>query len=214
MARREVGTIGIVLALTFGLMGPSKVALANSDVEHCATGDVASLAQAYPQGFLQMALGLTTSVISNSILNCQARLYDDNGPSIPHVWCEQDLFLLGILIFDNWKTLGLDRKDDALYWGQLVHQVFWTSAAETTELEVARTATRDAVVPGFGHLLIFQDYTILGPLQPGYYSWEWIQKHPDGVEPGNPDGIVFTATGDVEIVTHEEHLSQVEAGTW
>lgn len=214
MARTKIRTISVVIVLAFGAIGLSNVAHAESDIEHCTTGDVASVAQAFPQGFLQQALGLPTPGIPDAILNCQARFYDDNGPSIPHVWCEQDVFLLGILVFDNWKALGIDREIVAYYYEQFVHQVFWTSAAETTELEVTRTATRDAIVPGFGHLLVFQDYTILGPLQPGYYVWEWIQKHPDAVEPGNPDGIVFTAAGEVEIVSHEEHLSQVAAGTW
>jgi hypothetical protein len=213
MTTTKIGTNGL-LALMLGAIGLTSDAHSDSEIEHCTTGDVSSVAQAYPQGFLQQALGIPTPGIPDAILQCQARLYDDNGPSNPHVWCEQDLFLLGILVFDNWKALGIDREIVANYYEQFVHQVFWTTAAETTELEVTRTTTRDAVVPGAGHLLVFQDYTILGSLQPGYYVWEWIQKHPDGVGPGNPDGIVFTAAGEVEIVSHEEHLLRVTAGTW
>jgi len=39
-------------------------------------------------------------------------------------------------------------------------------------------------------------------------------KHPLAVEPGNPEGIVGAGAGEVEIVSHQEHISRVDARTW
>lgn len=214
--KEQLSAWGAVLLFTFSFTGLDNIADADPHVDHCGIGDVTSISRAAPQGFTQLATGHPLTGLPENLLRCQARLYDDNGPGIPHVWCEQDLFLLGILLFDSYKQLGLDRDTVATFLEQFVTQVSWSSQAETTELEISRTATRDRAGPVFGHLVVFQDYVIMGqqPLSAGGYEWQWTLTHPLFVEPGNPDGIAATATGDVEIVSHQEHVSRVEAGTW
>lgn len=200
-----------VLAFAF-----DNVAYSDAPAEHCGIGDVAAISQAAPQGYTQLAMGHPLTGLPESILRCQSRLYDDNGPDVPHVWCEHDTFLLGILIFDSYKLLGLDRNTAATFLKQFAQTVVWTSPTGSIELEITRTAMKDKSGPVFGHLIYFHDYTILGQpdLQPGDYTWEWTGKHPFWIEPGNPEGIVVNFFGEVEIVSHGEHLSRVDAGTW
>jgi len=204
------------MILTIGTLGLETVTFASTAAEHCGVGDVTPIKYVAPQGYSQIAVGHLTPGLPDALQRCQARLYDDNGPETPHVWCEQDLFLLGILIFDSYKYLGLDRETVAASMEQFSHQVFWSSLTETTEIGLTRTATRDLVHPFLGHLVVYHDYAIMGeqPFSPGFYIWEWIQRHPIAVEPGNPEGITVIFSGEVEIVSHEDHVSRVEAGTW
>jgi len=191
-------------------------AFAGGAFDHCLTGDVTSLSHAGIHGSFQLSLGKTNSILAKSILNCQARLFDDNGPDIPHVWCEQDRFLLGITVFNNYKLAGTPRITVVGFLEQVINQVFWSGSGGTAEAIVERSATKDAISPSVGHLVAFSDYAIFGEpaLSPGDYSWNWVQKHPLATAPGNPNGILFTGSGEVQIVSHEEHLARIAAGTW
>jgi hypothetical protein len=196
-----------VLVFALAGIGLNNVAYADPEIDHCGIGDVTAFAEAGQ---------VPTPPLTETNNNCQARLYDDNGPAVPHVWCEEDLFLLGIWMFGNYQYLGIDRWTAAEFLEQHTNQVLWTSAAGTTDVEVIRSATKDTVHPSFGHLILIHDYVVFGnePLPPGDYMWEWVSKHPLYVEPGNPEGIVGVGAGEVEIVSHQEHLSRVAAGTW
>lgn len=197
----------VVLVLALGVIGFDDVAHADPHFQHCGMGKVTAFAEAGQQ---------PTPSLTDVGMHCQARLYDDNGPTVPHVWCEDDAFLLGIWWFGNYQYLGIDRMTAAAFLEQNVSQVLWTSSAGTTDVELTRTATKDTVHPNFGHLILFHDYVIFGqePLLPGNYMWEWIANNPLAIEPGNPEGIVATGAGEVEIVSHQEHISRVAAGTW
>ena len=188
---------------------------ANNKADHCGIGEVTSFSQVGIQGFRLYLSGTSPVGLAGSTANCQARLYDDNGPDVPHVWCEDDMFLLGILMFEPYKELGLPRETSSGFLQQFDNRVMWHSASGTVELDLTRTVVKDAV-SFLGHLVYFHEFNIMGgdPLQPGDYGWVWTVSHPLAVTPDNPDGVLDVIPGDVEIVSHDEHLARDDAGTW
>ena len=148
------------------------------NVEGFANGGIAVAKQSQP--------GRQENGTSGAWSNCQFRFYDDNGPTTPHVFTDEEYFLGGIfgwITDDEIEEFGLTPRPVAVSAFHLVEStLFWREAGgEWEELELTVTAIRGVYAPLFGEVfhVMGHTYHIFEPgMNPGAYEWKSVTDAP------------------------------------
>ena len=202
-------TVGL-LASTANAQTAESPGQLNQASKHCTIGDVTSALQAFEVGVHYASnwpSNIKVAGLGGSV-NCQYRFYLPEKPTNGErfVFCEEDVFLGGIMWFWSYKAIGATRKwaiDDLENVKSTVS--FGPAAGAQPERSLMRTGYKDFVDPDFGNTVYFQEAFVTQE-EPGTYVSTWTAYYM-----GAPFVNVVTS---IDVVTHEEHLHRVENGTW
>jgi hypothetical protein len=183
--RRAMTVLLTMALLASAPLGAPASATAN---DGCTKGNV----EGFANGGIAIAKQNGTNGTAAAWENCQFRFYDDNGPTTPHVFTDEEYFLGGIF---NWFTdadieefdlfprpvavSDFDLLESTLFWRELVAE--GEPEEEWEELELTSTAVRGVYAPFFGEVfhVMGHDYHIFEPgMNPGAYEWKWVIDAP------------------------------------
>ncbi len=149
----------------------------------CTKGNV----QGFAHGGIAIAKQQGTNGTAAAWENCQFRFYDENGPTTPHVFTDEEYFLGGVF---NWvpdyviDQFDLTRNEAAASLELAVDSLFWREVGDSdwTELSITKSTVRGVYAPLFGEVFDVMDhrYHIFAPgsVAPGMYQWKWVSTSP------------------------------------
>jgi len=205
------GAIPVVVSTLLAIVSLNSEGAENTTARHCTPGDVTSLLQAFTIGF-NYASGFREEIKIAGLggaIHCQYRVFAPRKPSNGEPWafCEQDIFLGGIVYMVPYQQLGLSRQyaieeeleklDSTVLIGPV--------DGEQTEQTLLRVANKDYVHPFLGNV-VYTQLAFIAQRDPGIYRSTWT-----GYFMGSP---MRSVEVEVEVVTHEEHLHRIDNGTW
>ena len=179
--------------------------------KHCTIGDVTSALQAFEialNNASDFPADIKIAGLGGSV-NCQFRFFLPQKPTNGErfTFCEDDVFLGGVVWFVPYEALGVSRElaiEEELE--QLESTVFFGPiAGAQPEQSLMRIANKNYVDADFGNVVYTQEAFITQE-EPGTYVSNWTAFFM-----GAP---FFNVVVNVDVVTHEEHLNRVENGTW
>jgi len=182
----------------------------NQASKHCTIGDVTSVLQAFEVGIFY-ASNWPSNIKVGGLgggVNCQYRFYLPQKPTNGErfAFCEDEVFLGGIMYFWDYKAFGVPRQFAVDDLEKIYSTVtFGLTAGPQPERSLMHTGYKDFVHPEFGNSVYTQEAFITQE-KPGTYLSSWTIFYM-----GTPiDGAVV----EVDVVSHEEHLQRVEVGNW
>jgi hypothetical protein len=178
--RRAMTVLLTMALLASAPLGAPASATAN---DGCTKGNV----EGFANGGIAIAKQNGTNGTAAAWENCQFRFYDDNGPTTPHVFTDEEYFLGGIF---NWYT-DADIEEFDLFprpvavsdFHLFENNLFWReTGGEWEELELTSAAVRGVYAPLFGEVfhVMAHTYHIFEPgsVNPGAYEWKWVIDAP------------------------------------
>ena len=189
---------------------PDSAGELNQASKHCTIGDVTSALQAFEIAFYYASTFPSDFKIAGlgGSINCQYRFFLPQKPTNGErfTFCEEDVFLGGIVVFYPYKLLGISRQFGAELLDQLESTVsFGPASGVQTARSILRTNNKGFIHPNYGNTVYMQEAFITQE-QPGTYLSNWTL-----FELGAP---IDSLAVYIDVVTHEDHLDRVRNDTW